>query len=128
MIEIAGLVARWARFVSVLAVVGAVVFRLIVLRRASVGAPTVALATRRVATLGAIASAAMLLRQSFQQEEAAARIEGAVHTVLAQGARTADILEPGTRRVGTNAMGDAVVECMRQSHSGAAGRRIASVN
>lgn len=57
MIEIAGLVARWARFASVLAVVGAVAFRLIVLRSAAVSATTIATATRCTATLGAIASA-----------------------------------------------------------------------
>jgi 3-isopropylmalate dehydrogenase len=78
--------------------------------------------------LASILSAAMLLRQSFRQEQAAVRIEDAVHAVLAQGARTADILEPGTRRVGTNEMGDAVVECMRQSHTGASDRRTASVS
>jgi 3-isopropylmalate dehydrogenase len=62
--------------------------------------------------LASILSAAMMLRQSFQQEAAAARIERAVHAVLAQGARTADILEPGTRLVGTHEMGDLVVASM----------------
>lgn len=61
MIEIAGLVARWARFASVLAVVGAVVFRLIVVRRAAVGGITIASATRRAAVLGAIASAVIAI-------------------------------------------------------------------
>jgi hypothetical protein len=60
-LEIAGLVARWARFASVLAVVGAVVFRLIVLRRAAVGSTTVVAATRHVATLAAMASAVIAI-------------------------------------------------------------------
>jgi len=32
--------------------------------------------------------------------------------VLAQGLRTADIFEPGSTRVGTEAMGDAVVKAL----------------
>jgi hypothetical protein len=61
MIEILGLVARWARFVAMLTIVGAVVFRLVVLRRSMVGAVTVAAATRRVAILGAAASTVMVI-------------------------------------------------------------------
>jgi 3-isopropylmalate dehydrogenase len=59
--------------------------------------------------LATILSAAMMLRYSLEQEEAAARIETAVKGVLAQGLRTADIFSEGTTRVGTQAMGDAVV-------------------
>jgi 3-isopropylmalate dehydrogenase len=62
--------------------------------------------------LATILSAAMLLRYSFDQQEAAQRIEGAVKKVLAQGYRTADIYEPGTRRVGTREMGDAVLAAL----------------
>jgi 3-isopropylmalate dehydrogenase len=62
--------------------------------------------------LATILSAAMMLRYSFNQERAAARIEGAVREVLGQGLRTADIHEPGTTRVGTVAMGDAVVAAL----------------
>jgi 3-isopropylmalate dehydrogenase len=62
--------------------------------------------------LATILSAAMLLRYSFDQEEAAQRIENAVKKVLAQGYRTADIYEPGTRRVGTREMGDAVLAAL----------------
>jgi len=63
--------------------------------------------------LATILSAAMMLRHSFGWEEAAARIERAVRAVLAQGLRTRDIFEPGTRLVGTAEMGEAVVAALR---------------
>lgn len=59
--------------------------------------------------LAAILSLAMLLRQSFGLEDKAKQVEAAVRSVLAQGYRTADIHQPGTRRVGTQEMGDAIV-------------------
>ena len=59
--------------------------------------------------LATILSAAMMLRYSLNQPEAADRIESAVKHVLAQGLRTADIHSEGTTKVGTTAMGDAVV-------------------
>jgi 3-isopropylmalate dehydrogenase len=59
--------------------------------------------------LATILSAAMMLRFSLDQAEAADRIERAVKDVLAQGLRTADIHSEGTTRVGTKEMGDAVV-------------------
>ena len=59
--------------------------------------------------LATILSAAMMLRYSFDREEAALRIESAVRQVLRQGLRTADIHEAGTTRVGTIEMGDAVL-------------------
>ncbi|HSS47069.1 MAG TPA: 3-isopropylmalate dehydrogenase [Burkholderiales bacterium] len=62
--------------------------------------------------LAAILSAAMMLRYTFNLEEAASRIEQAVKKVLRQGYRTADILEPGLKQVGTEEMGDAVVGAM----------------
>ncbi|THF62478.1 3-isopropylmalate dehydrogenase [Pseudothauera rhizosphaerae] len=62
--------------------------------------------------LATILSAAMLLRYTFAQEEAAQRVEGAVKKVLAQGYRTGDIFEPGTKRVGTREMGDAVLAAL----------------
>ncbi len=60
--------------------------------------------------LATILSVAMMLRYTFNQETAAQRIEVAVKKVLAQGFRTGDIYEPGTNKVGTQAMGDAVLE------------------
>jgi 3-isopropylmalate dehydrogenase len=62
--------------------------------------------------LAAILSAAMLLRYSFKDREGAARIESAVRKVLAQGYRTADMVQAGTKRVGCRAMGDAVVAAL----------------
>jgi len=62
--------------------------------------------------LATILSAAMMLRYTFDREEAASRVERAVKTVLAQGYRTGDIFEPGTRRVGTREMGDAVLAAL----------------
>lgn len=62
--------------------------------------------------LATILSAAMMLRYTFNREDAARRIEAAVKKVLAQGLRTADIGETETRRVGTAEMGDAVVAAM----------------
>ncbi|PPE71427.1 3-isopropylmalate dehydrogenase [Caldimonas thermodepolymerans] len=59
--------------------------------------------------LATILSAAMMLRYSLDQEEAARRIEAAVKDVLAQNLRTADIYSEGTTKVGTKEMGDAVV-------------------
>jgi 3-isopropylmalate dehydrogenase len=59
--------------------------------------------------LATILSAAMMLRYTLQQTEAADRIESAVRAVLAAGLRTPDIWSEGTQRVGTRAMGDAVV-------------------
>jgi 3-isopropylmalate dehydrogenase len=55
-----------------------------------------------------ILSAAMMLRFSCAQEEAAAAIEAAVRQVIAAGLRTADIYTPGTVRVDTAGMGDAI--------------------
>ena len=62
--------------------------------------------------LATLLSAAMMLRYSLGQPEAAARIEAAVRKVLAAGLRTADIYTPGTRRVGTAEMGAAVLEAL----------------
>ena len=63
--------------------------------------------------LATILSAAMMLRYTFSLEEQARRVEDAVKSVLAQGYRTADIFEPGTRKVGTREMGDAVLAALR---------------
>lgn len=62
--------------------------------------------------LATILSAAMMLRYTFANEVAARRIEDAVKKVLAQGFRTGDIYEPGTQRVGTREMGDAVLAAL----------------
>jgi 3-isopropylmalate dehydrogenase len=62
--------------------------------------------------LATILSVAMMLRFSLNQPEAADRIESAVQHVLASGLRTADIWSEGTSKVGTRAMGDAVVAAL----------------
>jgi len=59
--------------------------------------------------LATILSAAMMLRFSLNQPEAAERIESAVSQVLAAGLRTADIWSEGTKRMSTSEMGDAVL-------------------
>jgi 3-isopropylmalate dehydrogenase len=56
-----------------------------------------------------IFSFAMLLRYSFGMEEDAALIERACTNVLGSGLRTADIMAPGTAKVGTNVMGESVL-------------------
>ncbi len=62
--------------------------------------------------LATILSAAMMLRYTLAQAQAADRIESAVKAVLAQGLRTADIHSDGTKKVGTREMGDAVVAAL----------------
>ena len=62
--------------------------------------------------LATILSVAMMLRYTFSLEEVAQRIEGAVKKVLAQGYRTGDIYEAGTNKVGTRAMGKAVLAAL----------------
>jgi 3-isopropylmalate dehydrogenase len=62
--------------------------------------------------LAALLSAAMMLRYSLGEDAAAVRVERAVAKVLAQGLRTADLHEPGTTRLGTREMGEAVVAAL----------------
>ena len=64
--------------------------------------------------LATILSAAMMLRFSLNQAAAADRIETAVKAVLGEGLRTADILSEGSTKVGTEAMGDAVVAALKR--------------
>ena len=63
--------------------------------------------------LATILSAAMMLRYTLQQADAADRIESAVSSVLESGLRTTDIASAGMRTVGTREMGDAVVAAIR---------------
>jgi 3-isopropylmalate dehydrogenase len=58
-----------------------------------------------------ILSAAMMLRYSFGLEQAAASIESAVRGAIDDGFRTGDIFSgaQGTQKVGTAAMGDAIL-------------------
>lgn len=59
--------------------------------------------------LAQILSFAMLLRYSFHMEREATLVERAVAAVLGKGLRTADIMSPGSARVGTGVMGEAVL-------------------
>jgi len=59
--------------------------------------------------LATILSAAMMLRYSLGQAAAAERVENAVKRVLGDGLRTADLYTAGMKKVGTRAMGDAVL-------------------
>ena len=60
--------------------------------------------------IATILSAAMMLRFSFQMEDAANGIERAVEKVLEKGLRTADIYQDGTKKVSCSEMGKAIVE------------------
>ncbi len=62
--------------------------------------------------LATILSLSMMMRYTFAEEAAASRIETAVKRVLKQGLRTGDIYESGTKKVGTEEMGDAVVSAL----------------
>jgi 3-isopropylmalate dehydrogenase len=64
----------------------------------------------RANPIGAILSAAMLLRLSCGLDAEALAIERAVDAVLEDGLRTADITPVGSPTVGTRALGAAVVE------------------
>ncbi len=68
--------------------------------------------------LATILSAAMMLRFSLNQAEAADRIETAVKSVLASGLRTADIWSEGTTKVNTQQMGAAVVAAITKTTKG----------
>jgi 3-isopropylmalate dehydrogenase len=64
--------------------------------------------------LGAILSAALLLRHSFRLEREAACIETAVNSVLDQGSRTPDLIRAGEIPITTSQMGNQVVEAVKQ--------------
>lgn len=65
--------------------------------------------------LATILSASMMLKFTFNQLEAADRIERAVSSVLASGLRTTDIWSEGTTKVSTRDMGDAVVAAITKT-------------
>ena len=56
-----------------------------------------------------ILSAALMLRFSFGELEAASAIEAAVAKAVDAGIRTGDIMTPGATKVGTAGMGDAIL-------------------
>lgn len=62
------------------------------------------------------ASSSSLRRYSFDQGAEAARLEGAVQQVLADGVRTADLMGPeGGTPVSTSGMGDAILAALDAS-------------
>src|SRR5580658_8957219 len=63
--------------------------------------------------LGAILSAALLLRHSFELEQEATCIESAVSTALNQGYRTADLAHAGRSSISTSEMGRRVIAQLR---------------
>jgi 3-isopropylmalate dehydrogenase len=69
--------------------------------------------------LAQILSFAMLLRYSFGMDEDATLIERACTNVLASGLRTADIMAPGTAKVGTNVMGESILRELEKLHASA---------
>ncbi|HZR57444.1 MAG TPA: 3-isopropylmalate dehydrogenase [Terriglobales bacterium] len=64
--------------------------------------------------LGAILSAAMLLRHSFNLETEAAVVEAAVEKVLAAGFRTRDLAKDGQSCLSTQEMGRKILEAIEQ--------------
>jgi 3-isopropylmalate dehydrogenase len=67
--------------------------------------------------LGAILSAAMLLRHSFQMEAEARCIERAVSAVLSQGSRTADLAGKSQASISTAEMGARVVDAVKSQEA-----------
>src|ERR1700690_2723374 len=62
--------------------------------------------------LGSIQSVIMMLRMTLDRPDDADLLEKAVDMALANGARTADIAEPGARKLSTKEMGDAVLAAL----------------
>jgi len=62
--------------------------------------------------IATILSAAMMLRYTLDEPALADRIERAVNRVLDAGLRTPDIWSEGTQKVGTEAIGDAIVAAL----------------
>jgi 3-isopropylmalate dehydrogenase len=65
--------------------------------------------------LATILSVAMMLRYTFNQSQAAERIEAAVNDALNANVRTADIYSEGMQKVSTAQMGDAVISALKGS-------------
>ena len=60
--------------------------------------------------LACLQSFAMMLRYSFDLPDEAGLVDDAVRRTLAAGVRTADIMQPGSARVSTREMGDAILK------------------
>jgi 3-isopropylmalate dehydrogenase len=72
-----------------------------------------ALAGKNVANpVGAVASAALLLRHGLSLPEEAAAVERAIETAIASGARTRDLAPPGAAALSTTEMTDTIVRAL----------------
>ena len=58
--------------------------------------------------IASILSLAMMLKYSFNMDEAANQIEESIKNVLDSGFRTADIFEEGSKKVGCKEMGSLI--------------------
>lgn len=67
--------------------------------------------------IATILSAAMMLRYSFGMHDFAQMVEDAINACLAADLRTADIMQDGMQRVGTEAMGDAIIKQLDSLHN-----------
>jgi len=74
--------------------------------------------------IATILSFVMMLRYSFSLNAEADIVEGAVKSVLAKGFRTADIVQPGMKKLGTNEMGDVIIKELDSSLALAAVNKI----
>ena len=72
------------------------------------------IAGRNIANpIGAIGSAAMLLRHALNLEQEAIAVEKAIGAALTSGCRTADLAQGTERRIGTKEMTDAIVKRLK---------------
>jgi 3-isopropylmalate dehydrogenase len=71
-------------------------------------APDIA-GTGQANPIAMLQSFSMMLRYSFDQDEAASLLDDAIGRVLAGGLRTADIMQPGKAKVSTSVMGESIV-------------------
>ncbi len=74
-------------------------------------APDIA-GTGQANPIAMLQSFSMMLRYSFDQDQAADLLDDAVGRVLAGGLRTADIMQPGKAKVSTSVMGESIVREM----------------
>ena len=65
--------------------------------------------------IATILSVSMMLRYSFGLNTQADRVDAAIASVLEQGLRTGDIMQPGKKKVGTKEMGDAILAALNTS-------------
>jgi 3-isopropylmalate dehydrogenase len=65
--------------------------------------------------IATILSVSMMLRYSFSLNAQADLIDAAIASVLEQGLRTGDIMQPGKQKIGTREMGDAILAALSAS-------------